>query len=425
MSDDIETFLNTVGDGSVPMSWKPVDLSSVLDKIAAGQPVGPQAALMLRTDGVPLLYPGEVHSLAAEPESGKSWIAAAETARLLAAGERVLVLDFEDTAASIARRLVSLGADPAVIGRSLVYVRPEEPFEDAAIDALVAADSFALAVIDGVTEAYDLLHLDASSNRDVPTFQRKLPRRLAQSGAAVLMLDHVGKDREGRGRYAIGAQAKLASTAAAFGADVVERPSPGHAGEIRLLLHKDRHGDVRKHAISSRGTPTIAVVRILPGDDGTVAIVLDPPSSLLAQDALERPVVLMAAVAAKVAAEPGLGQNEIVRAVRGKGERIKLALRLLVAEGWIERRGDGRRYEHFAAHVFDADAIPPTDRVPVGPDRVPDPVATERVPGSPPVKGDSVPPSRAQQQGEREQVPRDSRSNVVRLPGARARRGAA
>ena len=42
-------------------------------------------------------------------EGGKGWLMLSESARLLRGGERVLYLDFEDTAPSIVARLLALG----------------------------------------------------------------------------------------------------------------------------------------------------------------------------------------------------------------------------------------------------------------------------------------------------------------------------
>src|SRR5665811_288715 len=52
-------------------SWLPVDLSTYLD--GSHKPVVP--TLLARTDGVCLLYPGLIHSLHGESESGKSLVA--------------------------------------------------------------------------------------------------------------------------------------------------------------------------------------------------------------------------------------------------------------------------------------------------------------------------------------------------------------
>ena len=71
-------------------SWMPVDLSAVIAGVQSGAIVGPVPTLMSRTDGPCLLYPGEVHSLAGEPESGKGWITLATARAIIADGCRAL-----------------------------------------------------------------------------------------------------------------------------------------------------------------------------------------------------------------------------------------------------------------------------------------------------------------------------------------------
>lgn len=228
---------------SMSSSWAPVDLADIVAGIQAGDIVGPTPALLTRTDGVSLVYAGEVCSFAGEPESGKGWTMVGEGGRLLANGQRVLYLDFEDAPASIVGRLLAVGTPAAAIVARLTYIKPEGPL-DVLVDSLLAGDPIALVVLDGLSEAYSLLGLDYGSNTDVPVFLQRLVRPLATRGAAVVQIDHVPKDGNNRGRYAIGAQHKLAGVATAYGIEVIDRPSRQHTGRLKLVLAKDRHGHI-------------------------------------------------------------------------------------------------------------------------------------------------------------------------------------
>ena len=95
---------------SPPSSWQPVDLGVIVAGIRAGSIVGPVPSLLKRSEGVALIYPGESHSIAGEPETGKGFIAGSAAAEVLAAGGRVLYLDFEDAPVSIVGRMLALGA---------------------------------------------------------------------------------------------------------------------------------------------------------------------------------------------------------------------------------------------------------------------------------------------------------------------------
>jgi hypothetical protein len=162
--------------------WAPEDLTSIVDGLQRGEIVGPVPTLLARTDGVPLLYLGQIHSIAGEPEVGKGWIVQAETARLLP-HHKVLYLDFEDTAASVLERLFALGATAEQITTNLAYVRPDVPPAPRTIPGLLAEGPFVLAVIDGLSEAYVLLGLDPYSNVDAAKFLAAVARPLADHGS--------------------------------------------------------------------------------------------------------------------------------------------------------------------------------------------------------------------------------------------------
>jgi len=107
---------------------------------------------------------------------------------------------------------------------------------------------------DGVTEAMSLQGLELKDNADVAKFVVLLPRSLARMGGAVVLVDHVAKDRNGRGRFAIGAQHKLAGIdGAAYSIEVIRPFGRGMRGLSRLTVTKDRPGFVRPNAAYGKG----------------------------------------------------------------------------------------------------------------------------------------------------------------------------
>src|SRR5665811_792192 len=191
-----------------PSSWRALDLAEVIDG-----PGEPEPTILARSDGPALLYDGRLHQVSAEPEAGKGWLALRATADLLDAGCTVLYADFEATASETVERLRDLGVDRERIVSHLVYLRPHEPLTDSTRHDFEEALSRhpALVVIDGATEALTLHGLDLSDNADIARWLDLLPRPAARTGAAVLLIDHVVKSKENRGRYAIGAQHKPVS----------------------------------------------------------------------------------------------------------------------------------------------------------------------------------------------------------------------
>lgn len=370
-----------VGTETAPqMPWAPIDLAHILAAVQAGQIVGPQATLMPRTDGIALLYPGELHSFAAEPESGKTWLLLAETARLIGQGARVLFVDFEDSAANVVARLLAVGAAPNAIVQHFAYVNPDRAFRPDELERLLTGVPFTLAVLDGMSEAYSLLGLDPYSNADAAKFLQILPRPIATRGAAVALIDHVVKDAQGRGRFALGAGHKLAGVAVAYGIEVITPPSRGHTGHLKLIVQKDRHGRIREHAGGGKA-PVVALAQITPADGGHhVTVELNPPDAKPDGEPF-RPTVLMERISDHLAENPGATRNAILDAVQGKKEWKTTALTLLVTEGHARREVDGQAHRH---HLITPYRVPGSQPGPTG---SPDPAGTTGSPGPTPSRG--------------------------------------
>jgi len=227
-------------------SWAPIDLGA--------EPTEDLAPTVgIRSDGAALFYPGRKHMIQSEPESGKGWLALSVSVQLVRAGLRVCYIDFEDHAAAIRERLRSLGLEDF---DRFTYIRPEEPLSDAGetdLRGALAESAPSFVTIDGVTEAMALHKLSPLDNEDVAAFFEGFPSRLAKDGAAVAKLDHVVKAREARGRYAIGAQHKLAGIdGAAYSLQTVQPFGRGLHGAARIEVVKDRLGYIRAAAAGGK-----------------------------------------------------------------------------------------------------------------------------------------------------------------------------
>jgi hypothetical protein len=368
------------------MPWAPVALDTILQAVAAGETIGPQATLMPRTDGVALLYPGELHSFAAEPESGKTWLLLAETARLIAMGARVLFVDFEDSAANVVARLLAVGATPAAIVAHFAYVNPDRALLTGELDRLLTGVPYTLAVLDGMSEAYSLCGLDPYSNADAAKFLQLIPRPIATRGAAVALIDHVVKDSQARGRFALGAGHKLAGVSVAYGIEVITPPSRSHTGQLKILIQKDRHGRIREHAGGGKA-PVIALAHIAPQDAGArVTVTLTPPDDTEPDTGAFRPTNLMEKVSRYVADHPGATRNQIKADVPGNTQARDLALQILVDDGYLTRTKRGQAHHHTSLRAFPDDPTGPP--VPTGLKPVPETGNSQPVPRShPPTRG--------------------------------------
>lgn len=328
-------------------SWSPIDLTEAL----TGDTSGVAPTLLRRTDGVCLLYPGMTHSLHGESESGKSLVVQAECVRLIGDGQRVLYFDFESDEQSVVDRLVKLGADEQAVADHFHYVRPEvapnqSDAERAAWEAILGTE-YTLAVIDGVTEALTVFGRASLDNDDVAAWSREVPRRIAErTGAAVVLIDHVVKNKTQQGRHAIGGQAKMAAlTGAAYTVEVLQPLGVGMRGSVGLRVGKDRPGQVRNQCGAFRkGDRTQMAARVVidsTGDHTTVTVEpWDTNSPQETTGSVFRPTHLMERISRVMATAPEpKTKSSAVTEAGGKRTAAMSAFDILVQDGYLTMQG--------------------------------------------------------------------------------------
>lgn len=266
-------------------SWRPIPIN--LD----GHDDEDRPTLLPVRNGTPILYEGKVNALYGESESGKSWVALHAAEGLLRSDQtaRVLWIDYEDTPRSFARRCRALSFDPELLGR-IDYLNPRHPVSNRKTPGqssehyqylrdLVEVNRYRLAVVDTMTGALSVEGLDPNVGTDIETAYRWLFRPIADGGAAVLVLDHVAKSGEGRGKYAIGSERKVSAIdGAAYTVEVTTPWSRAAVEPIRgaanVRIAKDRPGYVRA---GRSELSTVAVVEAVATPDGLLDIRLVCP----------------------------------------------------------------------------------------------------------------------------------------------------
>jgi hypothetical protein len=341
-------------------SWWPRDLAGVI----AGQEDEPPPTVLARADGAALFYTGKVNAILGESESGKTWILLLAVAQTLANGGTVTYLDFEDAPAGIVSRLRALGVPDTHLAR-LHYMDPDETLHAAASDDLrehldqAAAD---LIGIDGVNAAMTLLGLDLNDNGDATKFAQLLLKPLARTGGAVVMVDHVPKAKEQRGKGGIGAQAKRAMmNGCALSVEVVEPFGRGMNGRLRIFVDKDRPGHVR--AVSKEARYAGMAVLTSDAETGAVTVTINAPDLTIpgADKAAGDHLMLMEAVSDHLFENPPkTSVTGIALALSRRKEDVGAALDELVDRGYVDREGTprGRGFAHtLARRYFIADDL--------------------------------------------------------------------
>lgn len=302
-----------------------------------------EADFLTRADGRALFYAGKMHVLQGEPSSGKTWIALLAALEVLNLGGSVGYADYEDTSKGVLGRLLALGADPAVVRERFAYIQPAGGFgttERLELERLLGRVNPDLFVIDGVAEALARDGLQEDRASEVVGWIEKLPRWIARTGAAVVMLDHVVKDREQQGRWARGSSAKLAAVdGATYQVKVVSSFSRHRDGVLKLIVAKDRPGGVG--AIGD----VAAVAHIEPKADGArVVIRLERDTGEIASSDTWKPTVLMRKVSDELERSPSpLTATALKALVRSdKPKLVSEAISRLIVEGYLAEQRSGR-----------------------------------------------------------------------------------
>lgn len=295
----------------------------------------PEPTHLRREDGRALFYSGKVNGLIGESESGKSWIALLAVVQALEDDQPVLMLDFEDSPASIHRRMTALGMADHLLEK-FDYANPDEALGAIQTEDLaeaIAAHQYRVILVDGVNAAMTMLGLDLNSNTDATKFTSKVLRPLTRNGTCVITVDHVPKRAEERGKGGIGAQAKRSMMdGCAISVEIVEPFGKGQSGILKLIVDKDRNGHVR--GISAGGKNPGRAHIDSTGD--TVQICITPPVMHDGDKPAWKPTEKMEAVSRFLEHLDGAATgNSIVREVTGKESTIKDAIAALVEGGYV------------------------------------------------------------------------------------------
>ena len=328
-----------------PTTWEPIDLTGPIEEDA------PPSLLAVR-GASSLLYSGRTNSIIGESESGKSWIALHAATEVLARGGRVLWIDYEDNVRTFRGRLDALSI-PDEDAQRIHYLNPSKALYDhhklrtsgpgyAALVELCREYRYELAVIDTMTGAMSVEGLDPDVGTDVEATHRVLMGTIArESGATVLVLDHVPKSKDNRGRYAIGSERKLSViTGAAYVVEVTRPVSRALGpdpilGSANLKVTKDRPGFVRG---GRSELSTVAVVEMTAYPDGGLTVRLVSPKDTVTVPSID----LLHRILDRVRRDGPITANALHKDLGGNRDSFLAAIDHLRDTGALDAVKNGR-----------------------------------------------------------------------------------
>ena len=186
-----------------------------------------------------------------------------------------MLVDLEDTPASIVTRLRLLGITDNELMEQLTYIQPTEAFGPLEVEHLIniiEEHSITVVVIDSLGEAFGTEGIDEDRDKDVGPWLRSVARPLATAGPAVVLIDHSTKSKE-RQLHASGSKRKRAAIGgASYLVESVNGFAKGKSGRLKVICAKDRHGTYRR-------SEHVAWLDMTTHPDGTVTLELIAPAA--------------------------------------------------------------------------------------------------------------------------------------------------
>jgi hypothetical protein len=272
-----------------------------------------------------LLYEGKRHVLSGPQESAKTLIAYHLLVLALRTGLPVAIVDLEMGPVATRRMLTDLGTTTAELAL-IHYTEPGGAPTTADIQALENHGT-RFVLVDAAAGAFDLSGLDDNSRKDAEKWARAWVQPLFQLGIATIVLDHVTKNVEGRGKYAIGSERKTGGADVHLGFDALKTLTRGGSGLVKVTAHKDRGAYLNR--------PTALMVE-LESDPDTHAITITYKAPEAMQDGPVKHTIYAERVSKALEANDGqpMSQRQLVDACQGGTDYIRDAANELVQAGY-------------------------------------------------------------------------------------------
>jgi hypothetical protein len=321
--------------------WEPLNLNLLEER----PPIQPTLG------GVGLIYPGKRHVFSGPQETAKTLAAYAIALEEVRAGGVVLLLDFEMGQWDARDRLRELGASAEDFER-IHYLEPEGPASEEIVCELIARWAPTLAIIDAAAGAYALQGLDDNKRGDVERFAVVYVRPFWLREIATILVDHVVKNADNRGRYAIGSERKVGSADVHLGFEAITALARGGAGRYKIVTHKDRGGWLPR--------PRAGELELRSDPDGHAITWAFKQPAAESEDGW-KPTALMERVSRYLEGrDDPTSRNAVEGDVTGKRDYVRQAVDCLVSEGYVnETAGPNRARLLLSVQAFREDEFAP------------------------------------------------------------------
>lgn len=281
------TTTEPAADGpAVDPTWMRVELGPVL----AGEARQPSPEYLTRDDGRSLFYPGQVNGIHADSGTGKGWLTCHATAEAIREGLKVMIIDLEDIAESITARLRILGLTDQQIEHGVDYRRPQVGFDPHTVTWLcneIADGGHAIVFLDSLGEAFALDGINEDKDNEVGPWLRANTRPIAETGAALVIVDHSTKAGDNSLHPSGSKRKRAAITGASYLIEATKPLTKEAGGRLKITCAKDRHGNFGRgeHVANFVMTPADPATG---GPAGTTLYAPDTEASAAAPDAQVR-----------------------------------------------------------------------------------------------------------------------------------------
>lgn len=247
-------------------------LGDVAALLAGELPEPPRPQILTRDDGHAVFYAGQVNTLFADAESGKTMVTCAAIEEVLKVGSRAVFVDIDHNGmAGIVSRLLDLGCGPDVLAdpARFRYVEPEDKTQLLDLVAFLVTWHPKLVVIDSVGELLPMFRLSSNNPDDFTSMHTEALKPLAMAGACVVTVDHVAKNVASAESGPTGTNAKRRAVGGvSIRVKVKDQFVPGHGGAVWLMVNKDRHGGLRAQCPRGDREPVAGLFTLTPTERG-------------------------------------------------------------------------------------------------------------------------------------------------------------